>query len=454
MTLDQLPSGPIHISNSLLAQVARFSTIDIDNNVASIAVQHNLAHRRILELSSTKKITSSAAQQQGLSEFSSLFQDMTSNQIIVFFTYTGLLNAEPAKAHKLLQTCVAAAKQLETGIWNGEQLSTDMVERLSLASGLTGTEKSEERFQHLASDILTVHFGLEMLPNLLSNGNLHAQTATSQSYNLTATVKHARRLVALYELISGGSVDSKRVCIKIPSTIPGLQAMRYLSSGGHLDESHLGGPLSEGNIQVLATTIFAVEQGLAAAQAAGAIYTAPYINALAAHFFGAEDFSEEDKQIALSAGSRSMEETIYPLQRCLLRLRKDNPAIKTQVMAASFLSIKEAVELCGLDHVTLGAPIVEGLANTELTSEYADAIKKAHAKFSIVDDTELERYGAALAAKEAQEVGYGAWLNEGSQSYARLQTVLERDERCRYMLADALARFTSAEENLRKLFSV
>ncbi|SPO20533.1 related to transaldolase [Ustilago trichophora] len=453
MTLDQPSSGPVHISNSLLAELGSFSIIDFDNNVASIAVQHNIAHRRLLELSSTNKTASSAAQQQVLSEFSSLFRDMTSNQIIVLFTYTGLLDAEPAKAHKLLQNCMAAAKQLEAGTWNGEQLSTDMLERLSVASGLTGTETSEERFQHFASDILTVHFGLEMLPNLLSNGNLHAQTATSQSYNLKATVKHARRFVALYELISGGSVDSQRVCIKIPSTIPGLQAMRYLSSGGQLDESHLGGPLPEGNIQVLATTIFAVEQGLAAAQAAGAIYTAPYINALAAHFFGAENPSQADKQIALSAGGRSMEETIYPLQRCLLRLRKDDPTIKTQVMAASFLRIQEAVELCGLDHVTLGAPIVERLANTELTAEYEQALKEARAKFSVADDAELERYGAVSAAQEAQEVGYGAWLKESAQSYTRLQTVLEQDERCRYMLADALARFTSAEEKLRDLFS-
>ncbi len=97
-------------------------------------------------------------------------------------------------------------------------------------------------------------------------------------------------------MISNGLIDKSRVCIKIPSTIPGLQAMRYLSSGGKLDESNFGGVMSEGSIKVLATTIFAVEQGIAAAQAAGASFTAPYINALAAHFFGAENPSEAERR--------------------------------------------------------------------------------------------------------------------------------------------------------------
>ena len=210
--------------------------------------------------------------------------------------------------------------------------------------------------------------------------------------------------------------------------------------------------MSEGKIQVLATTIFAVEQGLAAAQAAGAIYTAPYINALAAHFFGAENPSEEAKQVALEAGSRSVQETIVPLQRCLSRLRQDDSQIVTQVMAASFLHIDEAVELCGLDHVTLGAPIVEGLANTEVTPAFEAALQKARGQFYPADDADLEKYGATLAAKEARAVGCGGWLKAGSQSCARLEAALTQDQRCKYMLADALARFTAAEEDLRKLF--
>ncbi|SOV03063.1 related to transaldolase [Ustilago sp. UG-2017a] len=414
---------------------------DIDNNVASIALQHNLLHRRMLELASTSNTSTPAAQQQVQTDIQPLFSDMISNQIIVSSTYVGLLASDPSKAQKLLQVCLSSAKQLQSGMWNGEQLDSAMLERLSLNSGISGSESAEEKQQQLASDILTVLFGLEMLPNLLNHGNLHTQTAASQAYNLHATVKYARRFVALYQLLSSTTVDTSRICIKIPSTIPGLQAMRYLSSGGHLDESHLGGPLSEGKIQ-----------GLAAAQASRAIYTAPYINALAAHSFTVENPSEDGRKKALEAGARSVKEIIIPLQRCLLRLRKDDARIKTQVMAASFLSIEEAIQLCGLDHQTLGAPIVEGLANTELTAEHKRKVEEARGEFGVASDAELEEFGASVAAKEAEEVGYGGWLKEGSESYRRLANVLSEDERCKYMLDDALARFSRAEVNLRQLF--
>ena len=115
--------------------------------------------------------------------------------------------------------------------------------------------------------------------------------------------------------------------------------------------------------------------------------------------------------------------------------------------------IEEAVQLCGLDHQTLGASIVEGLANTELTENYNLAMQEARSKFTIADDAEMEKDGADLAKKEAEQVGYGGWLKQGSQSYQRLERKLTQDERCKYMLADALARFTAAEQGLRKLFA-
>ncbi|KIS71595.1 uncharacterized protein UMAG_00038 [Mycosarcoma maydis] len=453
MTLE-LPTETTHLSDSLLAEFARHTTIDIDNNVASIAAQHNLAHRRLLELDETKHTNRAQIDQQVVNEFQSLFHDMTSNQIIVLSTYSELLTNDKNKAAKLVEMCVAAAKQIKGGMWNGKQLSSTVLERISV-DGLTGAESDEEKHQQLASDILTVHFGLEMLPNLLASGNLHAQTATSQAYNASATVRHARRFVALYELISGDTVDSSRVCIKIPTTIAGLQAMRFLSSGGILDENNVGGPLLEGKIQVLATTVFAVEQGLAAAQAAGATYVAPYINALAAHFFDAENPSAEDKQKALDAGGRSISEIIYPLQRCLRRMRQQNNKIKTKVMAASFINAEEAIELCGLDHVTLGAGIVQALATTKLTDGIVETMHQASDKMRIAEEKELERYCATLAAiKDGEAQGCGGWLKQGHRSHARLEIVLTQDERCRYMLADALARFTSAEVKLRQLFVV
>ncbi len=106
-----------------------------------------------------------------------------------------------------------------------------------------------------------------MLPNLRETGHLHAQTITSQAHSTSNTVSHARRLATLYAEL--GNVPRERVCIKIPTTIEGLRAMKVLESEG---------------IRTLATTTFCVEQGLAAAEDAKALYIAPYINALEVHF--------------------------------------------------------------------------------------------------------------------------------------------------------------------------
>ena len=62
--------------------------------------------------------------------------------------------------------------------------------------------------------------------------------------------------------------DTKRVCIKIPSTWEGLQACRSVEMKG---------------IATLATTIFCMEQAALAAEAQ-CTYIAPYVNELKVHF--------------------------------------------------------------------------------------------------------------------------------------------------------------------------
>ena len=62
--------------------------------------------------------------------------------------------------------------------------------------------------------------------------------------------------------------DTRRVCIKIPSTWEGLQACRALEADG---------------IATLATTMFSMEQAALAAHAR-CTYIAPYVNQLRVHF--------------------------------------------------------------------------------------------------------------------------------------------------------------------------
>jgi transaldolase len=64
------------------------------------------------------------------------------------------------------------------------------------------------------------------------------------------------------------SIETSRICIKIPATWEGLQACRELEKKG---------------ITTLATIVFSLEQ-TALAAAAGCRYIAPYVNELRVHF--------------------------------------------------------------------------------------------------------------------------------------------------------------------------
>lgn len=94
---------------------------------------------------------------------------------------------------------------------------------------------------------------------------MHAQTLPSVAHNIADTVRHALRLVKVYRQVG---IPQERVCIKIPSTLEGLEACRVLEK--------------EHDVRTLATTCFSVAQGLAAAQA-GCRYVAPYVNPLIVH---------------------------------------------------------------------------------------------------------------------------------------------------------------------------
>ncbi len=98
-------------------------------------------------------------------------------------------------------------------------------------------------------------------------GYVLAQTNPSGAHSTDDTVKHARRLVGLFER---SNIPRNRVCIKIPATLEGLRACRILN------QQH--------DIRTLATTIFCVEQALAAVEEASCIYTSPYVNRLSVHF--------------------------------------------------------------------------------------------------------------------------------------------------------------------------
>lgn len=102
-----------------------------------------------------------------------------------------------------------------------------------------------------------------VLPHI--KGRVHAQLSPRYAHSIPQSLDHAHRLIALF---SAEGIPSSRVCLKIPSTGPGLVTASTLEKKG---------------IRTLATTLFSVDQALAAVQA-GCLYIAPYFNQLSVHF--------------------------------------------------------------------------------------------------------------------------------------------------------------------------
>lgn len=103
------------------------------------------------------------------------------------------------------------------------------------------------------------------MPHLKETGLVHAQTAISAANSLPRTLAHGQNLVSLFKHYG---VPSTRVCLKVPSTIAGLQACAQLERDG---------------VNTLATVCYTLEQALAGA-AAGCRYVAAYVNPLSVHF--------------------------------------------------------------------------------------------------------------------------------------------------------------------------
>lgn len=135
----------------------------------------------------------------------------------------------------------------------------------------------------LAVEVIMVSLSLRIAPHV--TGYLHVQTDPLKSFDTTATVANARRIVAHFARLEP-EWPASRICVKIPSTWEGLQACRILEKEG---------------IATLATTLFNVTQAAVAAEV-GCKYIAPYVNVLRVHFVpGAVD---EDKGFGVAAASQ------------------------------------------------------------------------------------------------------------------------------------------------------
>ncbi len=186
-------------------------------------------------------------------------------------------------------------------------------------------------------DHLLVRFGCEILNTI--PGRVSTEVDARLSFDTTATVARARRIMALYE---AKGIARERVLIKIASTWEGIQAAAELEREG---------------IRCNLTLLFAFCQAVACGQAqvqlispfVGRIYDWTKKSAGAA-------WDEAAKSGANDPGVRSV--------RAIFNHYKKH-GIQTEVMGASFRNIGQITALAGCDLLTISPELLAQLAASD-----------------------------------------------------------------------------------------
>ncbi|KAI0126299.1 transaldolase [Xylariales sp. AK1849] len=234
----------------------------------------------------------------------------------------------------------------------------------------------------VAVECMMVKLALRIVPYL--KGYSHIQTNPKYSYNKEKTIENGRRIVEIFKDLDP-SYDTKRICIKIPSTWEGLQACRVLEAQG---------------IATLATTMFCMEQAGLAAHV-GCTYIAPYINELRVHFDAG--YVDEFKAFDFCGSAQTYYRMI---------------GSKTQVLPASLTSIQEVMMLAGVHHITVSPPLLIRLAETPANPWEGDM----GSVFKHRDERQLGDYESILDDEAAWRLAFTR-SQEGKSEVKNIQAI-------------------------------
>lgn len=199
---------------------------------------------------------------------------------------------------------------------------------LSKAIEQAKTAPANKRVQ-CAMDNLNVAYGVEILK--LVPGRVSTEVDARLSFDVQATIEKARELIALYEK---AGVGKERVLVKIATTWEGVQAAKVLEKEG---------------IHCNMTLLFSLVQAVACAEA-GATLISPFAGRITDFF---KQQTGKDFAPAQDPGVLSVKE-IFNYYKTY--------GYKTEVMAASFRSKEQVLELAGCDLLTVSPKLLDEIA--------------------------------------------------------------------------------------------
>ena len=189
----------------------------------------------------------------------------------------------------------------------------------------------------LAMDHLLVRFGCEILKHI--PGRVSTEVDARLSFDKTATLARARRIVALYQ---AQGVGRDRVLIKIASTWEGIQAAAELEREG---------------IHTNLTLLFSFAQAVACGQAKVQLIS-PFVGRI---------YDWYKKQAGASWDEAAMAGANDPGVQSVCRIYNfyKKHGIATEVMGASFRNVGQITALAGCDLLTISPDLLAQLAASD-----------------------------------------------------------------------------------------
>ncbi|ATZ53551.1 hypothetical protein BCIN_09g03850 [Botrytis cinerea B05.10] len=292
---------PRYILEPFFQNCLRFLKHTEVKSVKNIASSNNktMAPQNLLELLRSRTVVDCDTMEFEVAKSLGPFTDCTSNQAIAFF------ELQKPENKKLLQETAETTKKL------------------------LGTQKFQDmKFPELAVEVAMVKLQLAIAS--VVTGFVHVQTNPYHSYGAEKMIQDGQRIISIFKHLDP-DFDTKRICLKIPSTWEGLQACKFLEKDG---------------ITTLATTLFSIEQAALAGEVQ-CTYVAPYVNELKVHFDAG--FTDTNKAHQLC----------FEIQQYY---SKNN--FRTKVLPASLTNIDEIMTLAGVDHITIAPALLRDLAAT------------------------------------------------------------------------------------------
>src|SRR5262249_2347639 len=207
-------------------------------------------------------------------------------------------------------------------------------EAAELAQDLGG---SHEAMAEEFIDNLFGLFGCEILK--VVSGRVSTEVAASLSFDTSATISKARKLISLYQK---KGVARERILIKIASSWEGIQAANQLEEEG---------------IHCNLTLLFSFAQAVACAEA-GVTLISPFVGRI--YDWYKKEGGGKESPVDQDPGVASVTR-IYNYYK--------KYGYKTQVMGASFRNVNQIIRLAGSDLLTISPDLLDQLEQTNGTME-------------------------------------------------------------------------------------